>query len=882
MKNKAFWLTFLLFVIAIGGYLTYDYLLNVKSTAQWDFVPATAVAVYEESDCAECVDSVRFSSWIKLFERKLLESVSGDTTFYVAMLKVAKQSQLISMHRTTKNDFDFIFYTHIGAIEEQKIRLEKNTSIKKRQRILDGLIIHELVYTSGTVAWIEKELYAAWSMSPLLIEDVVRAVQEKQEKTFREKLSDVADLPSVKGDGGEILVNLKEFQLLLTGFGEDASAKPSMLGSGSLLDIKRVGNSLVLNGFSSADSADRKSLLSVFEGQTPTPFNFKRFVSNNAQYVINFGFSDTRLLGEKLQQNISDEERSSFLKELSLDKTSIQKLYDGLGQELTVVSLETAGRSVSVLLIDIRGSGEWNEILAEVAEDTSQDTVFVEQFSNYSIHRISSGSITKLLFPFLQTTYDEVYYVQVGNAMMMADDLRGLKVVLEDFDQENTWGKSVEKNRFLESTLLESNISFFVDPKRSKKSISNALHTNWQKFVLKEDALISSLGLSAFQFSYLNKNFYTNIYLTFQSNIKERIPAAESGVIVSLPVGIISKPFVVKNHTDKSHEVLIQDSTYQLYLVSSKGEILWQKKIDGRIRGQVAQVDYFGNGKLQFFICTDKSIHVIDRLGNDVKPFPVSISFSAEHARVIDYDHSKKYRYLLADKQGVMRMTDKNGVLLEGWAGIKTSGELLVPAKHYRVAAKDYMAALNKNGNFTLYSRRAETMNNFPVNLKGRPAGDFYLEVGNKKQQPFFVFIQADGFRVSVDLNGEEVSRETLIKSSLETNFRLVCEENEKSYIIVRQDAKSLTLLSSELKDLVRNEFIGLNKVEVKYYDFGASKIYYVLKDLDQDLVYVYNAEGRLLIEQPVSCDNLSLLVNKEHLWMATTSGQQLRLSILE
>lgn len=883
MKNKALLFTFLILLLSAGGYYVYNYLLQPKSIGSWDLVPATAVAVYERSACDKCVDSLEDVSWLKLFEEKLLRNAAGDTAYITTMLRVAERAELISVHRTTKNDFDFVFYTRSGEGTDKKETEKGVADVKKRERFFDGLTIHELTIGKATLAWVQKDTYTAWSLSSILIEDVIRVSNSQVSDSFKGTLGDVAVLPTVKNDAGQVLMNLNEVRSWLLSFTDAASINLPSIGKGSLLDVKRAGNALVLNGFSAVDSADQQSLLSVFEGQAPVAFDFKRFVSNEAQYVADFGFSDTKLLGEKLQQGLSNADRSALLEVLTISNEELIKLYEGLGQELSIVSMETvAGQSASVVMVDVKGTGKWSETLDKIAKNTSADTVFVEQFSVYSIRKIPVGGVVELVFPVLSKKYSELYYVQVGNAIMLAEDLRALKMILEDFDQENTWGKSVEKNRFLESTLLESNISFYADPARCRKLTLDALHSDWKNLYSSNANLISSLGLSAVQFSFLNKNFYTNIHLTFIEGIKAKPVKVDREVLISLASGISSKAFVVKNHNDRSQEIVVQDSSRQVYLINTKGEILWQKKLDGFIKGQVEQIDYFANGKLQLLISTEKSVHVIDRLGNYVRPYPVELPFSIEMIRVVDYDHSKKYRFLLADKEGVLRMIDKEGAILEGWQGLKAGGALVVEPKHFRISAKDYISVLQKNGNFTLYTRRGEQLRDFPVNVKGRPLSDFYYDEGDKNENSGFVFVNTDGFRVKVSLRGEEISRETLIKPSVETQFRLICEENERDYVIVRQGSKALTVFSDKLEELVVNEFVGLNKADVRNFDFGSGKIYYTITDMEQNLGYVYNSTGDLLTTQPVECDHLSLMWSQGKLWMVTTNGAQLRLTILE
>lgn len=882
MKNKALLFTLLTVLLVAGAYYTYTYLLQPKSIGYWEMIPTSAVAVYQRSDCEECVDSIRSSAWMELWRRKLLQNTSGDTAFVAALTRVTEKADFISLHRTTKNDFDFIFYTKLD-LGSDRLKIDRDKSEKKQDRIFDGLIVHERLFKKLTLAWIQKDKYIAWSLSAVLIEDVIRAINKEGHNSFRDKLGDAATLPVVKNDAGDIFIDLREFKNWLGGFTADGGVEMPTLGKASLLDIKRSNNTLTLNGFSTVDSVDQQSLLSVFEGQAPVSFTLKRFISNEAQFVIHLGFSDSKLLGERLQKGHAETSRAALLKSLSLSDAELTNLYEGLGQEFALASMELgSGVSAPVLVVDVKGSGKWMETLGKIAKSTSTDTVFVEQFSAYSIKKIPVGGLVELVFPILKKKYTGLYYVQVGNVIMMAEDLRALKIVLQDFDMEDTWAKSMEKNRFLESTLLESNISFYLDPTRSKKVVLDALHPDWASFYASQQQVISKLGVSAIQFSFLNKNFYTNIHVTFAGGSTSKKSVSSKEISVSLPSTISSKIFIVRNHNDKSNEIVVQDSLHQIYLINTKGEILWKRQLDGFIKGELIQVDYFANGKLQLLISTEKSLHIIDRLSNYVKPYPVSLGFSNELIRLVDYDHSKKYRFLLADKQGVVRMTDKEGGLLEGWEGLKLGGELLAAPRHYRIAAKDYIIVAQKSGKVQLFTRRGELLKGFPTDLKTRPLGDFYYEEQSKDNAAGFVVIGAEGYRLKVDLKGEELSRETLIKSSIETQFKLVPEDTDKGYVIAKQDNKSVTLLSEKLEPILTNEFIGLNQTDSKYHDFGAGKIYYVLIDQDQDLGYVYGANGVLLTAQPIPCHDLSVMYSQNKLWLVAVQGNQLRLSTFE
>lgn len=318
MKNKALLFTLLTVLLVAAGYYTYTHLLRPKPVGYWEMIPSSAVAVYQRSGCEECVDSMSSSAWMELWKKKLFQNTSGDTAFLSGLTAVAENAEFISLHRTTKSDFDFIFYTKLSGVSEG-LNVDKNRGEKKQDRIFDGLIIHERSFKKLTLAWTQKDKYVAWSLSSVLIEDVIRAINKEGHNSFNEKLGEAATLPSVKNDAGDVFIDLRELKNWLSGFAADGGIEMPTLGKASLLDIKRSNNALTLNGFSTVDSTNQQSLLSVFEGQAPVSFTLKRFISNEAQFVIHLGFSDSKLLGEQLQKGHVETKRAALLKSLRLN-----------------------------------------------------------------------------------------------------------------------------------------------------------------------------------------------------------------------------------------------------------------------------------------------------------------------------------------------------------------------------------------------------------------------------------------------------------------------------------------------------------------------------------------------------------------------------------
>jgi hypothetical protein len=310
----------------------------------------------------------------------------------------------------------------------------------------------------------------------------------------------------------------------------------------------------------------------------------------------------------------------------------------------------------------------------------------------------------------------------------------------------------------------------------------------------------------------------------------------------------------------KRAEVLIQDSTRSLRHVSAEGKVLWQIQLDGPVAGAVEEVDYFNNGKLQYFFATPGKLHVVDRLGNYVKPFPVAIAErEIEFVSIVDYDHSKKYRFLVAGKSGKLWMYDKQGTNLEGWTPKNVEEGLFAAPRHYRIRGKDYVVAIRKDGNAYVMNRRGEMVKGFPLNLDARPVGNYTLERGSSLQNTNFVIVSRDGFRIKFNLEGKIQHREALVKNTADARFGLVEEQDGKSYLILRQEARQFTLFDDNLKEMIVSDFIASNPVKVNYLDYGAGKVYVTVTDQSQDLSYVYDGAGKLLTSIPIESRSIAL-----------------------
>lgn len=165
--------------------------------------------------------------------------------------------------------------------------------------------------------------------------------------------------------------------------------------------------------------------------------------------------------------------------------------------------------------------------------------------------------------------------------------------------------------------------------------------------------------------------------LTFVSelvdDVRTKAPEYERDVTVDVPAG----PFRVKNcGTGKMNTFWQQDNMY-LCLKDENGKGLWAVPFNAPICGRVCNVDFFTNGKLQFLFASGSEIHLIDRLGRFVKPFPVNLGKEILLGPdVYDFSGAKKYNILVLHKDNTVEMYNLQGKKPKDWKGI-TSEETI-------------------------------------------------------------------------------------------------------------------------------------------------------------------------------------------------------------
>ena len=163
-------------------------------------------------------------------------------------------------------------------------------------------------------------------------------------------------------------------------------------------------------------------------------------------------------------------------------------------------------------------------------------------------------------------------------------------------------------------------------------------------------------------------------------------------------------PHFVTNHRTGEKEVVVQDRDNQLYLIGHDGKILWKKRLDSPIQGEIHQVDLFRNGFLQLAFNTLYSSYVIDRNGKEVAPFCLTRKNSLLPLQIFDYDHNKDYRFVICEDKRIY-LKDRRGEEVKGFEGSRVPEGLKSPPQHMRLAGKDFIVFAKANGQLSILHR---------------------------------------------------------------------------------------------------------------------------------------------------------------------------------
>jgi outer membrane protein assembly factor BamB len=191
------------------------------------------------------------------------------------------------------------------------------------------------------------------------------------------------------------------------------------------------------------------------------------------------------------------------------------------------------------------------------------------------------------------------------------------------------------------------------------------------------------------------------------------------------------KTWTVVNHNTQEKETLRNnDST--LELVGADGKSLWSIEIEGRVLGDVVQIDALKNNKLQMAFTTESAVYILDRNGTPLPGFPYHTKPPITSPLLVaDYDNTKKYRLIFAAGDGMLFNFGVDGNPTSGWKFSNTASEKIIALKTQKIGSDDVILTVTDQGNIQLLKRTGETKVTCKTKLEGFDGKTLDIVAGN-------------------------------------------------------------------------------------------------------------------------------------------------------
>lgn len=903
MKSKrVFWVIAILLLLTVVLLYVERRWKQDEEIPLWSMVPESAALVFETTELPANWEKLRGSQlWKNLqsieayraMEEQmiLMDSLTNTQQFF------AGKQLLIGAHVISKDKFDFTYFFRLDNTKERNAltqalkRFQEEENIKSESRMFNGFRISELTDKSSGSQFsylVHRDIFVG-SFTPFLIEDVVRNIEtEFGEYSFLHHNASTEEVPKMANDEGNLYLNMSKLPLLLSVFTTNEFLpylQPlAHLSNTVFLDVNLTDNQLLFNGFSkterkavetnAAQNQEPPVWLSTFDEEQPQAIDLYQYVPERTAVLYHFGIQGGADWLQKLyrQQELADQK---LVKQTQRYRKNLSELYDVRLQDLLgwfegeigLMVLESIDTKLpdKILLMETNDTTQASSKLRQLETKLSREVEgisYSEQFAGYQIGEISYKEFPASVLGPIALGFEQCFYMITDRYVIFANSIRALKRLIADREAENTWDKSIQEVRFLESALDESNVSVFVNTSRCWDLLREHLTPKWKKFANQHADVLKSFDHLAVQFSRTEDDFYTSMAISYEplssSENKSEQFRDVSRLFVDYPLQ--TKPFVVRDHTDQTLEVLFQDEKNQLYLAEPDGEILWKDSLHNAIVGEVYQIDYFNNGKLQYLFATDSAIQVIDRTGAYVSGYPSYMpeGVRVRHLSLIDYDNSKNYRFLVSDTEGKLWMFNKDRESLEGWNPNATVNAPVATAPfHVRVGNKDFIIAIQQDGTIYSLNRRGQPYAGFPINLDKPIQSVAYTDLGSTPANTVLTTVSLHGEIIAFNLQGNITKREQLYRPSTQTRFQLSIDALGKTFIIARQDERLFGVLDHEGKLMFEKNYMSpaamtSDMLEVQYYDFGAGNEIYAVTDKVQEFTYLFNRQGTLIKDRPI------------------------------
>ncbi len=782
---------------------------------------------------------------------------------------VFKNDFIVSFNLSGKNDITPLAVISIDTKNKKDIarkiinHISTNSDAPVQSRKYNKATIYEQHKNGQSYFVSEHRSLLLISSKSLLIEESLRLLNTDENSLG----SDFEQI--LKTSGGQadanIFINHTSAGILFEKFvSKNIKQKTSLLktyGNWTEIDFTVDDNLLMMSGFTT-ERETKNHYAEVFYNQEPTQSKIENVLPASTAFYTSVVLSDVPVFFESYSEYL--QKRNLFFqrenKLLTIEKRTGIKANE-LFQSMMAHEATMAGITIDqnhpqkgrVWIIEAKsGSTALKEIHKlrenyyrdeDIATGDLKKTYTIDNETQFNIYRFPYPDIAKTIFGEIFNGVNTNWVALYNNHLIFGDSFRTVSKVLHANMLGETLSASLEYNKFKSNMNNRSNLTFYCNTSTSLP-IAPVFFNNEIASELTDNDELRKFKAFTWQVASTGDMLYNNACLLYNPQIKSK-PQTIWQSHLDAPFDF--KPKFVINHYDrKNKEVVIHDNSNNFYLINNVGRILWKIKLDGPILGEVYQIDYFRNGKLQYLFNTAEKLHLVDREGNYVKNYPINFRDKATcGVSVFDYDNNKDYRFFVACQNHNIYAYEKDGKLVDGWNIFNTDHIVNHSLQHFRTEGKDYIVASDKMKDYILHRRGTVRISTDAV-YQHSPKNTIYLEERTPSHEPRLVTTATDGTLHFTSLETGSHETNEITKVSNDHYFVVANVDNEAEYEYIFADGKKLMIFNKDGKKILNHDFEYPISHKPNIYHFPGSVTKIGITTQASNQIHLINMDGKM------------------------------------
>jgi hypothetical protein len=876
MKKTVGILITLILLISAGTYF-YIKSREVVSSNLFEAIPTNAGFFIDIHDITNVKEEFSESNslWNEILQISSLKNFREEINLLDSLVNfnnkdiqnaLNNKNLIISAHESGKNNLEFLFIMKYGDIKEKKLieqylkKYINHKSLSLESRDYNQTKLYTASNEKPKLNYAFSKGTFICSRSGILVEKGIRQLTVdksfKNDTTFR----------SIKETSGKnvpanIYINFQNLTPSITSVFKPAHKQwiknLRQFSEWTALDVNPKKNALLFNGFTKNSKSDNY-YASLFKNQEPVKLDIEDILPSQTATFIDLGisnnsvfFKDYKNILENSQKLASRERKLETLKtkyKIDFEKTFRNLIHEEIGLVYLNAPSEDPSRK-GFVAIKTKGKRHAKEIMESLSKKVTSQTnkwpykknIQIDKESTFNLYKLPIDNLFGTLLGGMFSHINNDYFTILDNFVIFGST----PDLLKEFLYSNVLNKTLSNNHnykdFNNYLSDKANFHFYTSMSRSPFLIADFLDHKIEKGISENLNQIRKFQAFAYQFMNSGEMLYNNMFLNYIPTVSEDPKTVWE---THLDTTLNFKPALVENHYTGENEIFVQDMNQNLYLINKVGRILWKKRIEENIIGDIHQIDFYNNGKLQILFNTKNKIHLVDRKGNYVENYPITLpSPATAPLAVFDYNNNSNYRIFIPCENKKVYDFSKEGRIIEGWKFGKSDTKVTTPVQHFRIGTKDYIVFADKYRIYIL-NRRGETRVETEKQFSKSKENIFYISNENSSN-PSLVTTNKKGTVHHIYFDGQ--IKTTNAGEFTENHFfdlKDMNSDDKKDFIFL--DENTLHVIEQNGKEIFKRKFKHDITYPPIYFYFSYNKRKLGIVSKNSNKIYLVNSDGSI------------------------------------